>query len=450
MSTIDNIYKITSLTDVGRVRDHNEDSHLFCPDLGKDIWLNNNDIELDNISKYGALLIVADGMGGTNAGEVASAISIEAVKQYFTGNISEQILNNPLKIGDFLIQSVLFAQKSLRQHQINVPSTSGMGTTIVIAWILNENVYFSWVGDSRCYIFRDKSYKVLSKDHSVVQEYIDMGKIEESMAFNHPQKNLITQSLGSENEPVPEFNFFNLLPNDRLLLCSDGLNSMLRDNKILEIVSNNTDDRICCETLIEEANNAGGDDNTTVILFSMRKSQSFSIPLTSIEDSSKDIKHSKTEPQKRNKLFNWRNGIILLVLLVVIGGFYLTKKEIDKSNFDKNNVPQDTTSTIPLEVSKVDESVNGGKTEKEDNSKEDNGKGKKVDKEEVKKNKTTIQEKSTDNKMTEENEKMINGSNDKPKQESTENSDGKSIIDTPKGSKTQIDTSTPIPNDEGK
>lgn len=163
-------------------------------------------------------MVVADGMGGTNAGEVASAIAIETVQNAFTpenlGDIvtQEGIVTSEEAVEEFLSRTVKTADLNIVNASKEDSSTQGMGTTIVIAWILNDKAYICWCGDSRCYVFNGNSgFCRLSKDHSYVQDLVDQGKLDPENAFDHPYSNIITRCLGDPtNRSNPDFRSYNL------------------------------------------------------------------------------------------------------------------------------------------------------------------------------------------------------------------------------------------------
>jgi protein phosphatase len=260
--------RITSLTHKGIERDHNEDNHIFNPDLSKNEWKFYEHCAVEGLSDRGALLVVADGMGGLNAGEVASQLAVEAIKQYFDQNLTSEITLNPTAVQNFLAGSVTSAHAAIAGHQENHKDTVGMGTTVVIAWIIGNHLFTSWCGDSRCYKYHaDTGLQQVSRDHSYVQELVDKGVITREQAFYHPQTNIITQSLGDDSHrPKPGFASAELAAGDRILLCSDGLNSMIQDVNIRELLQSNPEIQTCAELLIESANRAGGSDNITVML----------------------------------------------------------------------------------------------------------------------------------------------------------------------------------------
>lgn len=259
--------QIAARTDVGLVRRNNEDNFVVCMDLSDPDWACHEISDPVPLGKYGSLLVVADGMGGANAGEVASAIAVETIVEEFKPDTLEDIVKDEANIIPFINKVVLTADKNIRDRSKEDTSTHGMGTTIVLTWILNGKAYLSWCGDSRCYLYNEKmGYTRLSNDHSYVQSLVDKGELDPEMAFDHPYSNIITQCLGdSENHASPDSRIQQLRNGDIIMLCSDGLCGYCRDARIADIVIDNSDDMVACrDKLIEAALEEGGFDNVTV------------------------------------------------------------------------------------------------------------------------------------------------------------------------------------------
>lgn len=277
--------RITASTHVGEVRDHNEDNFFVCSDLSQNDWsfTNSETIELGHL---GSVLIVADGMGGMNAGEVASEIAVEYSRKSFAEKANEVLITSPIAISEFIKETIVGAHYAILTHQQDHPETSGMGTTLIIGWVINDSAYVGWCGDSRGYLYNSKlvesgradtfaksglrvkeNLALITKDHSYVQTLIDKGDINHSQAFFHPESNIITQSLGQSERPIdPSTTQVYLNHNDILLLCSDGINAMLEDGEIAEICSQNDDIVGLAQTLITETNQKGGHDNSTLAI----------------------------------------------------------------------------------------------------------------------------------------------------------------------------------------
>jgi serine/threonine protein phosphatase PrpC len=252
-------------TSMGRVRESNEDLFTVTNDLqGVDgplprgSYLN---------PPNGTLLVVADGVGGANAGEIAASLGVEGILQYFrllpAGAIGE------MQATWLLTDAIRDAHEGLLRYSLRYPETEGMGTTLVLCWILGEEAHIAWSGDSRCYHYRFyNGLQRLTRDHSYVQFLVDLGMLKEEETSRHPQGNIILQCLGYDPEgPRPDTLTLPVKKGDYLLLCSDGLTGMLSDKRIRKILrTHRGSPEKCMELLIEAANEAGGLDNITVVL----------------------------------------------------------------------------------------------------------------------------------------------------------------------------------------
>ena len=322
-------FKLTANTHVGEVRDHNEDNFFVCSDLATGDWSFDKSIEYE-LGDLGSILIVADGMGGMNAGEVASAIAVESSKSYFTENRGSVNIQSEDAINEFLKKAIVHSHQEILQHQNSHPETAGMGTTLIIGWVINGVAYVGWCGDSRAYLynpnlsssgrakqFEDQGLRVkgdlalVSKDHSYVQTLVDKGDLNYSQAFFHPESNIITQSLGQSGQDIaPSTTSFTLFEGDMLILCSDGINAMLEDGEIATICSENTTASDVSSQLISNANEKGGHDNSTVTVFhTLSASHSIDNPLASA------IKRDLNERKAPKS-----NLLKLIVLVLLIGG----------------------------------------------------------------------------------------------------------------------------------
>ena len=176
--------KISALTDAGKERDNNEDALLFCSNLERQEWQEQATDDYETINSLGSLLIVADGMGGANAGEVASALAVNSVKESFQSQRVQAAIQQEL-ITELMQRSVVTADEAINQRIIKDPDTTGMGTTIVICWILGGTAHIAWCGDSRCYVYNPlNGLQRLTTDHSFVQELIAKGELTEDEAAN--------------------------------------------------------------------------------------------------------------------------------------------------------------------------------------------------------------------------------------------------------------------------
>ena len=264
-------FKITAKTDVGLVRTNNEDNFQASCDLriAPMRWINN---ELCQLGEKGALLVVADGMGGMNAGEVASQIAIETVREEFAPDkITDNVILSRFSIEKFMNDVIVKADSKIKEVSALRPETRGMGTTIVLAWLFQQNLYVSWCGDSRAYVYNPKyGLHRLTKDHSYVQQLVDAGKLSDEEAFDFPESNIITRCLSDAKQKAQPESLSKPYPvseGDVILLCTDGLCGMIRDTEIGTVVESNLGDLgIMTDSLIQAALDASGADNVTICL----------------------------------------------------------------------------------------------------------------------------------------------------------------------------------------
>lgn len=261
---------IGALTDMGNIRKNNEDNFTVIADLVRPDTEWGGSKQLD-LGERGSLLVVADGMGGMNAGEVASAIAVSAVEDMFK-NMKPEVLRSTATIQNFMSSVVVEADKRIKSQ--STLETRGMGTTIVMAWLYNDYAYVCWCGDSRAYLFNTAvGLRRISKDHSLVQSLVDNHKITDDEAFDSPQSNIITRCLSdSQNNAKPEnAEPVELSNGDVIMLCSDGLCGMIRDRDIVQIMRNKIGDGVVktVDELVAAAKRAGGKDNVTVVAASI-------------------------------------------------------------------------------------------------------------------------------------------------------------------------------------
>ena len=236
--------RVFSATDVGQKRKMNQD-YVFVSE--------------SPVGNLPTLFVVADGMGGHNAGDYASSHAVQTL----VDEIREDKDFNPIKIIRHAIET---ANTEILNQAQNNESLKGMGTTIVAATIVGHYAYVANVGDSRLYVVQDQIHQV-TKDHSLVQEMVRMGELKAEEAKNHPDKNIITRALGAERTVDIDFFDLKLEPGSTILMCSDGLSNMVEDAKMEEII---LDSEINLDRkgrrLLREANQNGGKDNIAIIL----------------------------------------------------------------------------------------------------------------------------------------------------------------------------------------
>jgi len=240
------------LSDVGKKRTRNEDSFLVSEDL--------------------QLFVVADGMGGHSGGEYASRLAVATMEEVLQSMNSDPeatvisgVNSEETEYGDRLKYAIEVAGQKIFDQAIYDPDLKGMGTTITTVMVDKQLAYVANVGDSRVYLLREDDIKQLTTDHSLVSEQMRAGLISEKDAKKHKLKNIITRSVGYQEEVEIDVTKVELKTGDKILLCSDGLTNMIEDKEIQNII-NTSDIQSSCRALINKANEKGGDDNITVVL----------------------------------------------------------------------------------------------------------------------------------------------------------------------------------------
>ncbi len=235
--------KTFSITDTGVTREMNQD-YYFATDT--------------NLGNLPNLFIVADGMGGHKAGDYASRHTIERVVASISRNSSEE----PVTI----IQEAISKANELLVAESNEDETkSGMGTTLVIATLVGDKLIVANVGDSRLYVISDM-VRQITRDHSLVDEMVRLGELNPSEARSHPDKNIITRAIGAQKNVKADFFEVELAEDDYVLMCTDGLTNMVRDEEILDIVRSEKEPEAIAHKLVRMANDNGGRDNITVTI----------------------------------------------------------------------------------------------------------------------------------------------------------------------------------------
>ena len=314
-------FKMTVATNVGLVRSNNEDNFIVTPDLDKpDNWfVPGGADEVISLGEKGCVMIVADGMGGMNAGEVASELAVNSIRDTFSRVTDfSAIIDCSNHVEAFLKKAIVAADAEIKQKVKEDPSTSGMGTTIVLAWVVGNVAHIAWCGDSRAYLFnRNSSLSRLSNDHSYVQELVDTGKLDPELAFDHPNSNIITRSLGdSPVKAQPDYVCKGLSAGDYLLLCTDGLCGLVRDEEIVEIMKKEHSSLEDYRTeLFNAAFEAGGYDNVTIALFECLgvKEEELTSTVTPMQQKSRKNRTEKTRDGKKS-----RTGLIILITIILV------------------------------------------------------------------------------------------------------------------------------------
>jgi serine/threonine protein phosphatase PrpC len=228
------------LTDVGNFRKVNEDYIDYYTDETKRIY------------------VIADGMGGHNAGEIASKLAVENTISYINSLSQLDDLEDSIKkaVGD--------SNNKIYELSKSKADLNGMGTTLTACLIKGNDMVIAHVGDSRCYIIKDKAISQVTKDHSLVQQLLDEGSITESEADNHPNRNIITRALGTNSTVDVDVIKMDIKGIEKIILCTDGLSNLINEQELYDLVMNNDD---CCAELIELSKSRGTKDNISVIVF---------------------------------------------------------------------------------------------------------------------------------------------------------------------------------------
>lgn len=234
----------------------------YLTDIGKKRQSNQDYVNVFTNTQGAILGIVADGMGGHRGGDVASDMAVSHIGHDF----EKTELVNLDTLQAWITTELERENGRIIEVSNQFADLNGMGTTMVGVVIFEKKMLVANVGDSRCYLLRDGELTQLSFDHSLVNELVKSGEISEAEAKNHPQKNIITQTLGVNNKVSPTSKIFNIQKNDLLLLCSDGLTNMVSESKIKEILSKDILLEDMCKELIEQANIGGGLDNITALV----------------------------------------------------------------------------------------------------------------------------------------------------------------------------------------
>src|SRR5881296_1260773 len=267
------LVQLHAKSDVGRVRRGNEDNYLLI-DLGTSrTWSGSDgpqspdDMQQVSVSPEGLVLVVSDGMGGALAGDVASRMAIEAVRDVLMGNNDNATGCDPdSSLIDCLKHATMQANRAIHYKSLEDSRCSGMGATLTGAAIRGDKLDLVQVGDSRAYVMRGEQIRLATKDQSLVQQLVDVGQISEEEAETHMFRNVILQALGAQNELTPATARIQLRDGDTLLLCSDGLSGKLKNEEIRQIVSEAGELGAACSALVQAANDRGGEDNITVVL----------------------------------------------------------------------------------------------------------------------------------------------------------------------------------------
>jgi protein phosphatase len=266
------VVRAFGLTDPGRVRPKNED-HFLVADLSRMLHVRQTSLPQATTQQgrsRGHVLLVADGMGGHNAGEVASALSVETVEAFVVEllrRFSNLQADDENGVIHDLREAVRQADARIFEEAREHPEFRGMGTTLTVAFASGRRVFLFHAGDSRCYHLRGGSLQQVTEDHTLVAELVHSGAISPEQARHHPHRHIVTNVLGGDKAGVRvDVQRGTLEPGDVLLICSDGLTDMLDDGRLASVLTSEADPESACRRLVAEANEAGGRDNITAIV----------------------------------------------------------------------------------------------------------------------------------------------------------------------------------------
>lgn len=258
------VIQVFAQTDVGRTREHNEDSFIVV-NLSEGEPLRFERLVEQPADPAATLFMVADGMGGAAAGEVASATAVDVVLRHLRERFADNREVAPADLATELARAAEKANWSIFQQAVNRPELRGMGTTATIAALLTDTLYLAQVGDSRAYLIRGGKATQLTKDQSLMQKLIEAGELTEEEAKLSERRNIILQALGPEANVKVDVTVQVLRRGDVVLLCSDGLSGLVRPDDMARVVDEELDLSVACDRLVAMANDQGGPDNITVV-----------------------------------------------------------------------------------------------------------------------------------------------------------------------------------------
>lgn len=323
------IFNLVAYTDAAGKRDEsapnmgNEDNMFVDYDLSDDKVNQFVAGESKTLDSYGMLMAVADGMGGMNAGEVASDIAIKTITKFFKyDELHKHSFNSAADRVAYMENVVVEADKAIKESSSKNQEQQGMGSTIVMAWLCDGELSVTWCGDSRAYLYRDnEGLRQISKDHSYVQGLVDAGQITMEEAFTHPYSNVITRSLGDmEKQAVPDSITIPVYKNDIIMLCSDGLSGVLRDAELSQIIKENANSMQECREALWHAAEALWYDNVTAILCKIEEGED--LPVAEINQEIPSIEPTPVASKSfiQIKLSKkWIRACIVILCIVVVG-----------------------------------------------------------------------------------------------------------------------------------
>ncbi len=252
-------------TDLGKTREHNEDRFLVADLTRQDASLKPS-IREHEVGERGSLFVVADGMGGAAAGEVASEMATDTIYNHLLKMWGGEKEATAQRFAYRLREAVEVANTHIHSYAVAHPEVRGMGTTTTAVGVLGDHVYLTQVGDSRAYLIRNGQAHQLTKDQSLMQRLVEAGELTEEEAAQSERRNIILQALGPDAKVKVDLTYQEVRKGDVLVICSDGLSGQVKKEEIAEIAGKEPDLQVACDRLIALANERGGPDNITVIL----------------------------------------------------------------------------------------------------------------------------------------------------------------------------------------
>ncbi|PYP14858.1 MAG: Stp1/IreP family PP2C-type Ser/Thr phosphatase [Gemmatimonadetes bacterium] len=257
--------QVFAKTDLGKTRDHNEDRFLVA-DLTRGAASLQAPVREHDVGERGSLLLVADGMGGAAAGELASQMAADTIYDQMVRMWRSEKEATPQRFAYRLKEAVEVANGHINSYAKTHPEVRGMGTTTTAVGVLHDHVYLTQVGDSRAYLIRNGQAVQLTKDQSLMQRLVEAGELTEEEAARSERRNIILQALGPDPKVKVDLTYQEVRKGDILVLCSDGLSGQVKKEEIAEIVTRERDLQAACDRLITLANERGGPDNITVVI----------------------------------------------------------------------------------------------------------------------------------------------------------------------------------------
>lgn len=255
--------RVCAQTDPGRTRDHNEDTFLIADLAQGTSWVPKAGD--GTIGRRGTVFLVADGMGGAAAGELASAMAAQTIIDHMVTHWGRTESTSPDEFTSLLRDALEAANQKIHGFAREHPDARGMGTTATVVGVLGRRLFVAQVGDSRAYLVRDSEVVQLTKDQSLMQRLIDAGELTEEQAAQSERRNIILQALGPDLKVKVEVTYQDLARGDMLILCSDGLSGQVPRQEIGQVVREEAGVEAVCDRLIRLANERGGPDNITVV-----------------------------------------------------------------------------------------------------------------------------------------------------------------------------------------